>query len=121
VTDSSGRDGDREQDPREADGDRKKASRTGRNLPAAVASGVVLVVVVLASLFTYKWLFGVVVIVALGVAMREMIQAFASRGIKIARVPASWTRSSMRTKPAGIRSGTDPNADRRNQGSRYRR
>ena len=49
---------------------------------------VVLVVVVLASLFTYKWLFGVVVILALGVAMREMIQAFASRGIKIARVPA---------------------------------
>ena len=88
MTDSSGRDGDREQDPREADGDRKKASRTGRNLPAAVASGVVLVVVVLASLFTYKWLFGAVVIVALGVAMREMIQAFASRGIKIARVPA---------------------------------
>tara|TARA_A100001388_G_scaffold9755_1_gene6889 strand:- start:48 stop:950 length:903 start_codon:yes stop_codon:yes gene_type:complete len=88
VTDSSGRDGDREQDPREADGDRKNDSRTGRNLPAAVASGVVLVVVVLASLFTYKWLFGVVVIVALGVAMREMIQAFASRGIKIARVPA---------------------------------
>ena len=34
MTDSSGRDGDREQDPREADGDRKKASRTGRNLPA---------------------------------------------------------------------------------------
>ena len=43
---------------------------------------------VLASLFTYKWLFGVVVIVALGVAMREMIQAFASRGIQISRVPA---------------------------------
>ena len=41
MTDSSGRDGDREQDPREADGDRKKASRTGRNLPAAVASGLV--------------------------------------------------------------------------------
>ena len=40
MTDSSGRDGDLEQDPREADGDPKKASRTGRNLPAAVASGV---------------------------------------------------------------------------------
>jgi len=66
----------------------KRSSRTGRNLPAAVASGVVLAVIVLVSLFTYKALFGVVVIVALVVAMRELIQAFASRDIKIARVPA---------------------------------
>ncbi len=66
----------------------KRSSRAGRNLPAAVASGVVLAVIVLLSLFTYKVLFGVVVIVALAVAMRELIQAFASRDIKIARVPA---------------------------------
>jgi phosphatidate cytidylyltransferase len=66
----------------------KRSSRAGRNLPAAVASGVVLAVIVLVSLFTYKALFGVVVIIALAVAMRELIQAFASRDIKIARVPA---------------------------------
>ena len=67
---------------------RGKSSRTGRNLPAAVASGVVLAVIVIASLFTYKALFGLVVIAALAIAMREMVQAFASRDIKIARVPA---------------------------------
>ena len=67
---------------------RRKPSRTGRNLPAAVASGVVLAVIVIASLFTYKALFGLVVIAALAIAMREMVQAFGSRNIKIARVPA---------------------------------
>jgi phosphatidate cytidylyltransferase len=67
---------------------RGKSSRTGRNLPAAVASGVVLAVIVIVSLFTYKPLFGLVVIAALAIAMREMVQAFASRDIKIARVPA---------------------------------
>lgn len=66
----------------------KRSSRAGRNLPAAVASGVVLAVIVVLSLFTYKVLFGVVVIIALAVAMREMVQAFGSRDIKIARVPA---------------------------------
>lgn len=65
-----------------------KGSRAGRNLPAAIASGVVLAVIVIVSLFTLKWLFGVVVIIALGIAMREMVLAFASRDIKIARVPA---------------------------------
>ena len=73
------------------DGDktgRDKASRAGRNLPAAIASGVVLAVIVLVSLFTYKPLFGLVVIAALAIAMRELVQAFASHDIKIARVPA---------------------------------
>ena len=65
-----------------------QGSRAGRNLPAAIASGVVLGVIVVVSLFTWKWLFGVVVVIALAIAMREMVLAFASRGIKIARVPA---------------------------------
>jgi len=85
VTDNPGK---RSGGGRAEDSNGKRSSRTGRNLPAAVASGVVLAVIVIASLFTYKWLFGVVVIIALGVAMREMVQAFASRDIKIARVPA---------------------------------
>jgi len=63
-------------------------SRAGRNLPAAIASALVLAAIVLVSLFTVKWLFGIVVIAALAIAMREMVIAFATRDIKIARVPA---------------------------------
>jgi len=63
-------------------------SRAGRNLPAAVASALVLAAIVLVSLFTLKWLFAIVVIAALAIAMREMVVAFATRDIKIARVPA---------------------------------
>jgi len=63
-------------------------SRAGRNLPAAVASALVLAAIVLVSLFTLKWLFAIVVIAALAIAMREMVVAFATRNIKIARVPA---------------------------------
>jgi phosphatidate cytidylyltransferase len=48
----------------------------------------VLAAIVLVSLFTLKWLFGVVVIAALAIAMREMVVAFAARDINIARVPA---------------------------------
>jgi phosphatidate cytidylyltransferase len=62
-------------------------SRAGRNLPAAVASGVVLAVVVLVSLFTVKWLFAVVVIVALIIAAHELFQAFAQASIRLTRTP----------------------------------
>ncbi len=62
-------------------------SRAGRNLPAAVASGVVLAVVVLVSLFTLKWLFAVVVIAALIVAAHELFQAFAQASIRLTRTP----------------------------------
>lgn len=64
-----------------------KSSRAGRNLPAAIASGVVLFAVVLVSLFTVKWLFGIVVIIALLIAGREFISAFQSRNIRVARTP----------------------------------
>ena len=62
-------------------------SRAGRNLPAAVASGVVLATVVLVSLFTVKWLFAVVVIAALIVAAHELFQAFAQASIRLTRTP----------------------------------
>ncbi|MCX6432483.1 MAG: phosphatidate cytidylyltransferase [Actinobacteria bacterium] len=62
-------------------------SRAGRNLPAAVASGVVLAVVVLVSLFTVKWLFAVVVIAALMVAAHELYQAFEQASIRLTRTP----------------------------------
>jgi phosphatidate cytidylyltransferase len=62
-------------------------SRAGRNLPAAIASGVALGLVVLVSLFTVKWLFGVVVVLALLIAGREFIAAFQGRNIRVARTP----------------------------------
>lgn len=62
-------------------------SRAGRNLPAAIGSGLGLGALVLLSLFTWKWTFGVVVVVALLIAVREFVQAFGSCGIKVARTP----------------------------------
>ncbi len=63
-------------------------SKAGRNLPAAIASGVALAVVVIVSLFTLKWLFVVVVIGTMLIAVREIVAAFAGVGIKVARAPA---------------------------------
>lgn len=62
-------------------------SRAGRNLPAAIASGVGLGIVVILSLFTWKWLFVVVVISTMLVAVREVIAAFAGVGVRVARTP----------------------------------
>lgn len=62
-------------------------SRAGRNLPAAIASGVGLGIVVILSLFTWKWLFVVVVIATMLVAVREVIGAFAGVGVRVARTP----------------------------------
>jgi phosphatidate cytidylyltransferase len=62
-------------------------SRAGRNLPAAVASAVVLAALVLVTLFTVKWLFGALVIVALLIAVHELFQAFAQTSIRLARTP----------------------------------
>jgi phosphatidate cytidylyltransferase len=62
-------------------------SRAGRNLPAAIASGVALAVVVLLSLFTLKWIFAVVVIAALVVGVSELVAAFGQASIRLARTP----------------------------------
>jgi len=62
-------------------------SRAGRNLPAAIASGVGLAVVVIISLITVKWLFVVVVIATMLVAVREVVAAFAGVGVRVARSP----------------------------------
>jgi phosphatidate cytidylyltransferase len=62
-------------------------SRAGRNLPAAIASAVALAVVVLVSLFTLKWIFAIVVVVALSIAIRELVSAFGHSGIRLARTP----------------------------------
>jgi phosphatidate cytidylyltransferase len=62
-------------------------SRAGRNLPAAIASSVVLAAVVLVSLFTLKWAFAIVVVVALIIAIGELVSAFGQSGIRLARTP----------------------------------
>jgi phosphatidate cytidylyltransferase len=56
-------------------------SRAGRNLPAAIAVGVGLGIVIIASLAFYKALFLVVVAAAIGVALWELGAALAHRGI----------------------------------------
>jgi phosphatidate cytidylyltransferase len=63
-------------------------SKAGRNLPAAIASGVALAVIVILSLFTLKWLFVIVVIGTMLVAVREIVATFSGVGIKVARAPA---------------------------------
>ena len=57
--------------------------RAGRNLVAAVGAGVVLAGLVLISIFTAKWLFGVVAGVALIIAVHEFKAALANRGITL--------------------------------------
>ena len=69
----------------------KKASRAGRNLPAAIATGVVLAALVVLSLIWVKWLFGVLAGAALLIAIHELTAAFAQRDIRIARTPVYAT------------------------------
>ncbi|MDE0974557.1 MAG: phosphatidate cytidylyltransferase [Candidatus Nanopelagicales bacterium] len=61
--------------------------KAGRNLPAAVASGLVLALLVIVSLVTIKWLFGVLAVAALLVAVHEFVSVLRSRGIHVARTP----------------------------------
>lgn len=65
----------------------KSSPKAGRNLPAAIGSGVALAVIVVASLATVKWLFGVVAIVALLVAVREFVTVLNRRNIAVSRTP----------------------------------
>jgi phosphatidate cytidylyltransferase len=65
----------------------KKASRAGRNLPVAIASGVVLGVAIVASLAFYKTAFMAIVVAAVLIAVWELAQAFATGDIRLAREP----------------------------------
>jgi phosphatidate cytidylyltransferase len=60
-----------------------KASRAGRNLPAAIASAAVLLVVIAGSLVFWKPAFVVVVIAAILLGLWELKQALATGGIVI--------------------------------------
>ncbi|MFB4281221.1 MULTISPECIES: phosphatidate cytidylyltransferase [unclassified Nonomuraea] len=62
-------------------------SRTGRNLPAAIAVGVVLGALVIGTVYTIKELFLLVVAGAVGVGVLELTKAFATRDIKVPAVP----------------------------------
>jgi phosphatidate cytidylyltransferase len=62
-------------------------SRAGRNLPAAIASGVALGVAVIASLAFWKPAFMIIVVVAVLVAVWELAHAFATGSINITREP----------------------------------
>jgi phosphatidate cytidylyltransferase len=64
-----------------------KPSRAGRNLPAAVASGVVLGAAIIASLLWWKAAFMAIVVAAVLVAVWELAQAFGTGGIRLARRP----------------------------------
>lgn len=64
------------------------SSRAGRNLPAAIASSVALGVIVIVSLAFLPWLFVVVVIATMLVAVHEVVAAFAGVGVRVARTPA---------------------------------
>ncbi len=64
-----------------------KPSRAGRNLPAAIGVGVGLAAVAVLALFASPWAFLVVVLVAVGTGMWELVAALASKGILMPRWP----------------------------------
>ena len=65
----------------------KPPSKAGRNLPAAIAVGVGLGAIIIASLAFYKYLFVVVVTAAVVIAVWELHNAFLRNDIRIARTP----------------------------------
>jgi len=64
-----------------------KVSRAGRNLPAAIASGVVLGAAIIVSLLFWKTAFMLIVVAAVLVAVWELAHAFATGEIRVAREP----------------------------------
>jgi phosphatidate cytidylyltransferase len=64
-----------------------QASRAGRNLPAAIASGVVLGIAIIVSLLFWKTAFMLIVVAAVLVAVWELAHAFATGEIRVAREP----------------------------------
>jgi phosphatidate cytidylyltransferase len=62
-------------------------SRAGRNLPAAIAVGVLLVALALASLYIQVWLFVVLIVVAIFLGTDELATALGTRGIHLSKTP----------------------------------
>jgi phosphatidate cytidylyltransferase len=65
----------------------KDHGRAGRDLPAAIASGVVLLVAIAASLFFWKTAFMVIVAAAVVVAVWELRKGFQAKGIDLPEQP----------------------------------
>ncbi|MBG0812871.1 phosphatidate cytidylyltransferase [Planomonospora sp. ID82291] len=70
-------------------------SRTGRNLPAAVAVGVGLGAAVILSLYYVEELFLAVVLVAVGAGVVELVRSFATRDIRVPAVPVLAVLAAM--------------------------
>jgi len=64
-----------------------RTSRAGRNLPAAIASGVVLGITIIASLMFWKPAFMLIVVAAVLVAVWELGHAFSTGEIRLTREP----------------------------------
>ncbi len=73
--------------PAEPAADEAPKSKAGRNLPAAIAVGLLLVAIALASLYWQLWLFVVLIVVAIVMGTAELANALSSRGIRLARIP----------------------------------
>jgi phosphatidate cytidylyltransferase len=65
----------------------QKQGRAGRDLPAAIASGVILGAAIIVSLLFWKTAFMLVVVAAVLVAVWELGQAFGTGGIRLTREP----------------------------------
>jgi len=74
-------------EPAPADAAAAPHGRAGRNLVAAIGAGVVLGGISIISLFTVKWLFGVVALIAISLGITELRSALAGRGAKVEVVP----------------------------------
>lgn len=74
-------------EPGAAQPDKSGGSKAGRNLPVAIAVGVVLGAVVLGSLIWVKWIFLIVAVLALWIGVVEVTRAMAQRQIRITKEP----------------------------------
>lgn len=64
-----------------------RKSRAGRDLPAAIAVGVLLMGITLASLYYQLWVFVLVVVTAIVIATDELATAMRSKGIQLTKTP----------------------------------
>lgn len=71
----------------EAAADEPKKSKAGRNLPAAIAVGLLLIALALASLYIQIWLFVVLIVVAIFLGTDELASALNAKGIHLSKPP----------------------------------
>lgn len=64
-----------------------KKSRAGRNLPAAIAVGLIMVGIAILSLYWQLWLFVGVIVVAIVIGTDELASAMRSKGIQLTKTP----------------------------------